>query len=141
MKEKIRDFAMIMQQIKKFPKVIYPLTLMTTYFMVPDANLKTFFQEQASLESLNTLYEYISIISTYSKKRNLFVQDNEDVVLCNEELFRAINIKGLLWNDLPHIILKREEDACLDQKVNNDIHGQISLPSNSLRPRSILSRS
>ena len=64
--------------------------------MVKDVNLKMFLHKQANSERLNTMYEYISIILNYSNKRQLFVKDIEDVVLCNEELFRALNLKIFL---------------------------------------------
>ena len=104
----MREVALIAQSVRKLPETRRrPQTLMNTKFQILDEDLKSFMTDLAGCERVNTLYELVSMVSNYCEKFNLWVEHNEEAVMCDRTLTKALGFAGFLWSDLAQMLLDK----------------------------------
>ena len=110
--EEIREVALLAQAVRKLPiSRRKPQTLFATRFQVIDEDLKNFLNDIAGGERVNSLYEVLSMISNYCGKYWCWVEHNDQAVICDRSLNRALGFGGFLWTDLAQMLLDKAKIA------------------------------
>ena len=112
MNEEVREVALLAQSVGKLRiSRRKPQTLYNTKFQIIDANLKNFLNDVAGSERINTLYEIMSMVSNYCDRNRCWVEHNNQAVICNRSLDRALGFGGFLWTDLAQMLLDQAKIA------------------------------
>ena len=110
--EEIREVALLAQSVRKLPiSRRRPQTLINTKFQILDEDLKSFLNDLAGCERVNTLYEILSMVSNYCEKYNCWVEHNDQAVICDRSLAKAMGFAGFLWTDLAQMLLDKAKIA------------------------------
>ena len=108
--EEVREVALIAQSVRKMPETRKrPQTMMNTKFQILDEDLKNFITDLSGSERVNTLYELVSMISNYCEKFNLWVEHNEECVMCDRTLTKALGFAGFSWPDLAQMLIDKSK--------------------------------
>ena len=106
--EEVREVALLAQSVRKLPiSRRKPQTLYNTIFQIDDMNLRNFVKEIAGNERMNTLYEILSMVSNYCDRNRCWVEHNNQAVICNRSLDRALGFGGFLWTDLAQLLIDK----------------------------------